>query len=786
MRSRANISRIIVYPKLLSLLTIALILLLTPLKTPLFNVPHSTIIRDSRGYFLSGKIADDEQWRFPPTSSTPSKFKFAILNFEDKKFYSHFGIYLPAIYRAFILNIKNRRVISGGSTISMQVIRLSRRGQKRTLLEKIIEAILAIKLEFNYSKDEILNLYSSYAPFGGNVVGLNAASWRYYGVEPNLLSWGESAALAVLPNSPGLIYPGRNPQPFREKRDRLLNTLHKEGIINKLELSLALDEPLPQKPYPLPRKADHLLLRAVKDGYKGKNIISTIDRRIQINVSNIMKIHHNKLSQNHINNLATIVLDINSGNVLAYVGNIRSKLVLNNASDVDIISSSRSTGSLLKPILYGLALDDGLLTPKGLVADIPLFYDGFSPRNYNNDYAGAVGANIALQRSLNIPFVSLLQKYNYSRFHYILNKMGLTMTKDPGHYGLTIILGGSEATLWDLSGLYSSMARSLNNYNIYPDNTPYSSEDYHKPVYLKGDNILPKEYQAGGIISAGSLYTMFKAMEKVSRPSDDISWELYDSSIPIAWKTGTSFGFRDAWAIGITKNYLVGVWVGNADGEGRPDLVGVKAAAPVMFDIFKILPNSPFFSTPVRDMEIMEICSVSGQLKGLYCPETKKELLPKGSTDTNSCSYHKLVHLNKEETYIVDDSNYKTSDMVHKPWFILPPDQEWFYKQKNSDYKELPPLLTSKEQQEDMIFIYPINGTSITIPRELGGEKGSTIFEVAHRDKNRTLYWHLDKRYMGKTKEYNKLKLTPSPGDHIITVIDDKGNEIKMKFKVIN
>lgn len=770
---------------LLALLIVVLILLLTPLATPLFSDPHSTILRDRDGYFLSGIIADDEQWRFPASDKIPEKFKYSILYFEDKNFYKHMGIDFPAIYRALLLNIKNRRVISGGSTISMQVIRLSRKGQSRTLREKCIEALLAFKLELKYTKDEILNLYSSYAPFGGNVVGLDAASWRYFGVEADLLSWGESAALAVLPNSPGLIYPGRNLQPFKEKRDKLLNTLNREGVITDVELSLALAEELPQKPYPLPRRADHLLQKAIKGGYKEQNIISTIDKQLQQSVTNIINTHHKRLKQNYINNIAVLVMDINSGEVLSYIGNVNSTDHLNNASEVDIVSSQRSTGSLLKPILYALAMDDGLITPKSLVSDTPLFYEGFSPRNYNNDYSGVTGADIALQRSLNIPFVTLLHQYNYSRFNYVLDKMGLTMAHSPDHYGLSIILGGSEVTLWDISGLYASMARSLNNYTQYPQNTRYSLEDYHQPIYIKGDSKTPKEYQSGGIISAGSLYTTFKTMEKVSRPSNEISWELYESSIPVSWKTGTSFGFRDAWSIGVTKDKLVGVWVGNADGEGRPDLVGVKAAAPVMFDIFKILPTDPFFTAPVTDLKLMDICNESGQLKGLYCPETEKALIPIGSTNTQSCTYHKLIHLNREETHIVDDTNYKVSDMVHKPWFILPPIQEWYFKQKNSDYKPLPPQLKITDDSSDMMFIYPVKNTVITIPRELNGEKGSTVFEVAHRNAERTLYWHLDNSYVGKTKGFNKLQLSPNPGEHTITVIDNKGVEITMDFTVL-
>ncbi len=755
------------------------------LEKPLFNDLLSTVLRDRDGGFLSGIIADDQQWRFPPCGKIPDKFEKAIINFEDKRFYSHPGVDPKAIIRAFYLNIKNKRVISGGSTLSMQVIRLSRKGKKRTIAEKFLEMVLAFKLELKYTKGEILKLYASYAPFGGNVVGLDAASWRYFGVEPYLLSWGETAALAVLPNCPGLIYPGRNTEPFKIKRDKLLSILNTQGIISDIELSLALDEPLPGKPFPLPREADHLLGRVIKEGHKGENVVSTIDRYIQKNTSQIVEIHQERLRNNHIYNSSVIVMEVDSGNILAYIGN--SKPFGNNdkGADVDIAGSMRSPGSLLKPVLYGLSLDDGLIAPDTLLPDIPLFYNGFTPRNFSNDYAGAVKAGESLKRSLNIPFVTLLQEYNYSRFYFVLEKMGLEHPNPPDHYGLSMILGGSETSLWKMAGIYGSMGRSLNNYFRYPVKTPYSIQDYHPPVYLTEKKGEVTEYQSGGLISAGALYSTFNTMLELSRPGEDSAWDLYESALPIAWKTGTSFGFRDAWAIGMTRDHLVAVWVGNADGEGRTDLIGVKAAAPILFDVFKSLPDGSFFQIPHRDMAFGEICEKSGMLKGENCPVFSRKLVPEKAMGTGSCKYHILLHLNNDESYQVDSSVYPVSGMVHKPWFVLPPVQEWYYRQNNSAYSKVPPLLNRNIKSTVMQFIYPVPGSKIIVPRELDGESGSSVFEVAHRDERKTLYWHLDGIYIGSTIDFHKMGLSPETGQHEVTVVDNDGYEMTVNFEIV-
>lgn len=430
--------------------TSALILLIgiwyyLALPNPLFNQPTCMVLEDKRHNLLGAKIAKDGQWRFPYQAEIPDKFIQAITQFEDRRFFYHPGIDPIGIGRAFLQNIRNRKIISGGSTLSMQVIRLARKGKARTISEKIIEIILATRLELGYSKEEILALYAANAPFGGNVVGLDAAAWRYYGKTPALLSWAEAATLAVLPNSPALIHPGRNRTALLAKRNRLLDQLFKNGNLDDLTLDLAKAESIPNKPLPLPRLAPHLLDRAYQNHFaKNKESISrlttTIDPHIQKQTNRILAKHQDQLSGNGIYNAAAIIQEVESGNIIAYVGNVVGAGA-EHGEQVDVIKAPRSTGSILKPFLYAASLQDGLVFPNSLLSDVPTQMQGYKPENYHLSYDGAVTVKRALIRSLNVPFVHLLKDFGLEHFHFLLKKLQLTTISQPAnYYGLPLIL----------------------------------------------------------------------------------------------------------------------------------------------------------------------------------------------------------------------------------------------------------------------------------------------------------------------------------------------------------
>lgn len=760
------------------------------LPKPLFNKPTSFIIESREGELLGASIAKDGQWRFPVTDTVPDKFAKCIVAFEDKRFYNHPGIDILALVRAIKLNINKGRIVSGGSTISMQTIRLAT-GKNRTFLNKFLEAIRALRLELTHSKTEVLAIYSSNAPFGTNVVGIDAASWRYFGRSANQLSWGEMAALAVLPNSPSLVHPGKNRIILQKKRNKLIDILKDEEIITSSEASLAKLEPVPEKPFPLPQIAPHLLALIKNDFRKGRitetGIKTSLQANLQERVKEILERHHNRLTANEVDNCAALILDVESGQALAYNGNIFRPENPLLESHVDMIQGPRSPGSTLKPLLYAAMLNEGMLLPNSLIPDIPTQIAGYQPNNYDLGYDGAVPVSNALARSLNVPAVKMLQQYRYEKFYSFLKNTGIsTLTNPADFYGLSLILGGCETTMWELAGTYASMTRALNHYN---ENAKYSESDWHNPVYQIKNKEEPI-FEKYGKINAAAIYYTFQAMNEVMRPGEELIWRQFTSSQKIAWKTGTSYGFRDGWAIGVTPKYVVAVWAGNADGEGRPGLTGIDAAAPILFDIFNLLPRPKdgWFKTPSGEMTAIDVCLESGFRASDLCSSHKIMQMPIPCLKAPVCSYHKLIHLDKSERWQVNSDCEQPSSMVHKSWFVLPPTMEYYYKTKNYSYRSLPPFRSdciTNDVNLAMELIYPKNNAKIYVPLEIDGRRGQVIFSAAHRNLNEVIFWHLDNKYVGKTQEIHQLALNPPAGKHEITLIDKQGKRIQQSFTII-
>lgn len=743
----------------------------------LFNKPTSTILLDDKGGLLNAQIATDGQWRFPYNDSVPEKFKKAITQFEDRTFYSHLGVSIRGIARAIKQNIYEGRVVSGGSTITMQVIRMSRE-KDRTVWQKTIEMILATRLEAGYSKDEILALYASNAPMGGNIVGLDAASWRYFGRDAHELSWAEVSMLAVLPNAPSLIHLGKNRDKLFAKRNRLLTSLYEAGEIDSLTHQLAITEPLPDNPHDLPQVTPHLLAKCQKDGYKGQRVETTIKRDIQEHVSRTLAIHHNRLKNNYIYNGAVVVGNLRTGEIIGYVGNTNVK-EREHGGDVDIITAPRSSGSILKPFLYTYMLDEGVITPNQLIPDVPTTMAGYSPENYNQQYAGAVPASEALSRSLNVPFVLMLQEYGVAKFHNRLKQSGMTtLSYSPSHYGLSLILGGAEVTLLDLINMYGKIGRTVSQYPEYT--TSLNSNFRYQNSNNKGSN--------KPLFNSGAAWCTIEAMKRLERPNRDMNWETFSSSQNIAWKTGTSYGFRDAWAVGFNSEYIVGVWVGNADGEGRPGIIGVEAAAPILFDVFDGLPKSEMFKRPSDEFEFELICAKSGYRASNNCTEIVKELIPLSTKEAQICPYDVKVHLDKNKEFRVTSKCEQISNMIDTSWFVLPAKMEWYYQKRNPQYKQLPTFkagCSNNEKQVSMVILYPKSESEIIIPKGVTGKKEKTIFEVTHRNEEAILYWHIDDFYLGSTTHIHQLAVNPGIGKHKLIVDDDDGEQVTVNFEVI-
>lgn len=734
----------------------------------LFHVPYSTVVTDRNEELLGARIASDGQWRFPPRNTTPEKIKECLITFEDKHFYHHWGVNPFAIGRAFYQNVKNKRIVSGGSTLTMQTIRLAR-NESRTFREKLIEMIWATRLEFRASKEEILSMYISHAPFGGNVVGLDAAAWRYFGHSADDLSWAESAMLAVLPNAPAMIHLSKGRKTLLDKRNRLLKQLLEKKTINSSTYELAVSEPLPDEPHALPQIAPYLVSRFYQER-NGEYSRSTINKGIQTQVEDLAERWSNEFGRSDIRNLAILVIDIPSNQVVAYCGNVHFDRK-QGGNQVDVIQAPRSTGSILKPFLYYAMLQEGSLLPDMLLPDVPVNINGFTPQNFSMQFEGAVPASEALARSLNIPAVTMLQRYGVPKFHSFLQQIGLkTINRSSSHYGLSLILGGAEATLWDVTNAYAMMGRSLLQ-------LPQRSCSLLLPTSRITESTDP--------FQPGAVWQTFDALKEVNRP-EEIDWKSIPSMQTIAWKTGTSYGFRDAWAVGVTPRYAVGVWVGNATGEGKPGLVGAQTAGPVLFDIFNLLPSSSWFTRPVGIFVEAEVCRKSGHLKGRFCDETDTLLVLPAGLRTEACPYHHLVTLSADESQRIYENCANTEPTLRKSWFTLPPVWEWYYKQHHPEYKPLPPFKAGcgEDTFQPMQFIYPPMNARIKLPKQLDGSKGFLTVELAHNNPNATVFWHLDETYQAQTQDFHKISLQPAAGKHSLTAVDGEGNTISTTFFV--
>lgn len=758
--------------------TIAVAILATALFTihlwvprPLFDAPTSTVITDREGALIGARISKDQQWRFPQSDSVPEKFARCIVAYEDQRFYYHPGIDPIATIRALIHNIHQGHVTEGGSTLTMQLARMSRGNRQRTLGQKIIESLWAFDIELSYSKRDILRLYSSNAPFGGNTVGIEAAAWRYFGRNAHHLSWAENATLAVLPNAPALIHLNRNREALKQKRDALLHKLYDQGTLTEQEYSLAVSEPLPQAPLAIPNYAPHLLSNLATQ-HEGEMVQSTINLSLQCSVQDLADRYSSRYKANYISDLAILVADVESGNVLAYVGN---SLQQTSTSQVDNVRSQRSTGSLLKPFLYAAMMNDGMITPRMIFADTPLNLNGFTPMNFSRSFRGIVPAEEAVTRSLNVPLVRMLSLYGTGRFISVLRHLGMTtLHYDADHYGASIILGGAEGTLWDMTGMYASLSRMLNG----------DTENAIHPLRLISQSSSNGSHSSP--LNPASIWYAYQAMSALNRPEEEADWQNFRSMKQVAWKTGTSWGSRDGWAIGTTTKYVVGVWVGNSTGEGRAGLTGVGYAAPVMFDVYTLLDSSPWFSEPKSEMQTVSICRHSGHIASSICAETDIVQIPKSCINTPHCPYCKLVHLSKDGRWQVNSSGESIANIRTESRFVLPPTQEYYFAGHSTSYQPLPPLRPDcqGETKEHLSFISPTHKSVVMLPRDFNGETESIVFKAACHDADATLFWHIDDSYLGQTHQRHELAATPSAGEHSLTIVDNLGNRKTIMFTV--
>lgn len=753
------------------LLSLLILYLAIPLNLDRF-LDYSTMVLDNDDRILRVFLNDQQQWCLPPLHDDviPSKLETTVLAYEDRSFFYHPGINPWAILRAFYLNVKFGKVVSGGSTITMQVVRLASQNS-RTIPHKLLEIFQSLKLEIKFSKKQILKMYLDHAPYGKNIVGIRAAALKYFGRESENLTWSEAVTLAVLPNAPGLISPGRQQQKLISKRNRLLEILLQRDIIDEATCNLSKLEPVPDVVYPLPMLAPHLSRQAAQEA-NSSIIRTTLNKQIQRDTEIILAQHSEYLQSIGINNICALICKTETGEISAYCGS-QDFWDSERNGQVDGVQAARSSGSILKPFLYALCMDDGILLPETRLNDVPTFFGAFSPENAGKNYDGLVTTHEALVRSLNVPAVRLLYTYGLVEFYESLKTAGIsTLFRRSDEYGLTLIIGGAEANLFDLTGLY----RGLGN------GGRFGKLHWNKSEKFKNET---------QIISSGTCYLTLDIMQDVSRPGAEYYWHQYENQLPLAWKTGTSFGHRDAWAIGISPEWTIGVWVGNFTGEGNPALSGAARAGPILFDIFHSLPKDiakNWFAAPL-ELTIVSICKDSGFLATGNCPDKIETWAPENMKPLKFCPYHKKRFLNDAETYTVCSHCWEEGNYLEKSVLEYPPVVAKYLRKRGQIVPRLiphNPRCDRVQQDKTIEIIYPTRESVIYIPKDMGGIKQKVTIKIANRNRRSRIFWYLDSVYLGTTENEEEMSLDIVKGRHKLYITDELGNDAEVSFKVIS
>lgn len=720
------------------------------------NPDWSRIVRFSSGEVMRVYLTSDEKWRiFLSLEEIDPLFVKTTILYEDKFFFFHPGFNPFSIIRAIYQNIKAGKVVSGGSTITMQLARILE-PKERTIINKLLEIFRAMQFEARFSKRKILELYLNLAPYGGNIEGIGAAMLAYYGRLPLNMTPEEVAFLVSMPQSPPTRKPGKNPELSGKKR--ALKVMLKAGFINKEEYEKALKSAVPQKrksfPFYAPHISDFLIMK-----YSLNDIKSTIKKDIQKKIENIVKSYKKRIYNLGATNISVVVIENSTRKVRGTVGSI-DYFDQKHSGQVRGFYAFRSPGSTLKPFLYILAIEAGLINPETLIEDAPYTFGDFEPKNYLNTFRGLVKAEEALSLSLNIPFILILKRYGYSRFIRKLSELELKGPLNYSEYGLPIITGGMDVRLLDLTNMYVTLAKG---------------GIHGKYLLIEGE-----ESEEKRVFRAGAVLLTLRALSKRTRPDAP---NLKNFTIPagkIFWKTGTSFGRRDAWAIGFQKEYTVGVWVGNFSGEGADSIVGSKCAAPIMFDIIRAL-EEPWIGKlkweehALYEIEYGSVCAFSGYRPGPACKKVKLVPMLLNAHTYKECPFHKKFLIERKTGYRANPyKKYREGELEEKVFLVFPPSVQIVFGSKGKP-PEFAPYFRIVEKRNILKITSPVDGAIYIIPKGIKG--ASTIplqgFTSARND---TIYWFVNGKYIGATRSGEILSIKPEEGELTVSGQDGSGN----------
>lgn len=732
--------------------------------------PFATRVLDRDGRPLRYFLAADGMWRFPlGLEEISPDLTAALIDSEDRHFYRHPGVNPLAALRALWVNLRAGRIVSGASTIPMQVARLAD-PRPRTMAAKLVESFRALQLCAHFPRDQILRWYVNLAPFGSNVVGVGAAAWHYFGKDPRTLSLGEIALLSVLPRSPARYNPLRNPIAARAVRDRVLARFEAHGVFDPARIAESRTRPLPASRTPVPQGAPHFT-RWVRSRLPGESVIRTsLDTRAQAAVESLVGGRMNALRREAIGNAAVVVLDIASREILAYAG---SADFWDDArqGQVDNALSRRSPGSTLKPFLYALAFDQGRLVPGSMLLDVPTDFAGYAPENYGQNFQGPVTARTALAASLNVPAVRLLNSCGTAPFHALLRRGGLsTLERPAAHYGLPLALGGCEVRLLELTNLYATLAAG----------------GVHRPVEpLAGQAADPGER----ILSPEAAAMVLDILATTRRPDLPDAWQFTVGTPAVAWKTGTSFGHRDAWAVGVNRDLAVGVWVGNPDGSQCTAISGTRHAGPLLFDLFRALAPGvtrlPEF--PVPALVRTELCAVSGDRPGPFCPTVTSPAIA-GVTHLPACGMHRRIFVDEGTGLRLQGDCLLNRPSRAETAVVWPAELVAFRQAQGSPLPGLPrmhPGCPDVPEESGPVILSPTPGTPYLSRPDAPAEFQRLALSAAPGAGAQTHYWYVDGGYAGQAPPERPCFVPLTPGAHEATVTDDLGRSARSAFTVL-
>lgn len=728
-----------------------------------FESQYSKILLDRNGELLSVFLNPNEQWHLKSTQPVPQKLQIAVLEYEDKRFLSHIGVDPIAIVRTLRDNL-SRSKRAGASTITMQVAKFLN-AKPRTYKNKIDEIFYALRLEHLYTKDEILQMYLNNASYGRNIIGYSGALLLYFGLEPahsQQLTWAQAALLAVLPNAPGLINLEKNPKALENKRNALLQHLYNKGYFSYEILSLALSEPLPRQLQYRTNLAPHLALRLMKES-KDTNpppaiLHSTIDRQIQQRFESRAKQYATILQKDGITNLSALLVDTQSKEVLAYVGS-QDFLDIQNYGQIDGILALRSPGSTLKPLLYALSIDEGLIAPYSKLIDVPMFFGTFAPQNASKKYYGLISAQSALEKSLNVPFVRLLQEYGYEKFFFTLKDILRFSDTNYARYGLSLILGTKEMSVEQIAKIYLG----LGNYGVF--------EDLH---YRCDERFSNKRF-----VSEGSAYLTLRAMEQLARVGLE---NLHKDKKIFAWKSGTSYGLKDAWAAGTSPRYTLVVWVGNFTGEPNANLFGARSAGRLLFELLGELEglDLDFRAQGVQSIKLDSLTGyrLTPELESLDVPMLQT-LYPVDALPLRPSPFIKVFWSDAQGKELNSlDSGFENAKQT---WSLqLPTNVLYYYDTQHINIASH--LRAVSKQNRVLKFIYPTDGLKIIEPIDFEG-KQNLIVRLANL-KNQKFFFYVDSQML-PTPQSTSFNLTLTPGMHNLYIIGEDGTQDSVSFEIV-